>query len=85
MFPEKRSFSRARLLCAILNGSLATPGDDASNARVYAAALPDFAACNRRHLEFVWLGVADEEEEGVWRRVGKGEEVASDTRKNGKR
>ena len=51
----------------VLKGHLATPEDYESNEALHRATIGNFSVCNRRHLEYVWLGIQDLAEEGVWR------------------
>lgn len=68
VFPELRKNSEAKQWCVNLKSSLAMPRDAQGNERLYNMALPFLDQCRPpNHAKgFMWLGITDEVENGVW-------------------
>ncbi|TRY69547.1 hypothetical protein TCAL_15156, partial [Tigriopus californicus] len=74
MFPERRTFSSAKLLCNVLNGRIAVPKNQGENIELHRVSIGNFSICNRRHLEYIWLGITDGALEGTWQMESQGQE-----------
>jgi len=66
MFPEKRTFNKARHLCRIFGGIIPAPKNIKENNLFYKMSYGNFSECNRRQLEYLWIGISDRMQEGRW-------------------
>ncbi|XP_071519931.1 uncharacterized protein [Panulirus ornatus] len=71
IFPERRDLRASKLQCKRAGHYIYSPDTEAENSKLLQESLQFSDSCfNSNHL---WLGITDEEEEGVWRKNHDGE------------
>ncbi|KAK7083947.1 hypothetical protein SK128_013703 [Halocaridina rubra] len=66
LFPERRTYTESRVLCQLLGSELYAPSNIVANEVLFNLTLEN-NVCRQQFS--TWIGVTDNEEEGVWRRV----------------
>ncbi|XP_063600616.1 uncharacterized protein LOC134776794 [Penaeus indicus] len=67
LFTEKLKFSDASSLCRAFGGELATPMSPEEQEVIFHLALENGNECTKDGGALMWLGIGDEDEEGVWK------------------
>ncbi|XP_071525967.1 uncharacterized protein [Panulirus ornatus] len=65
LLPEKRSVSASQAQCQLLNAPMAVPTSNEDNNLLRKILLPFMETCSSTPWK-LWLGVTDQDEEGVW-------------------